>query len=72
MSEFSPSSGPLPDVPAAQAGPAPDPLRWLILGTVGLAHRTDVPPTNAARAFQTTLLAFLTEAKLPAGVQRIR
>jgi DNA-binding transcriptional LysR family regulator len=40
--------------------------------TVALAHRTDVPPTNAARAFQAMLLAWLAEAKLPAGVRRIR
>jgi EmrB/QacA subfamily drug resistance transporter len=38
MSELSASAGPLPDVPAAQAGSAPDPRRWLILGTVGLAQ----------------------------------
>jgi EmrB/QacA subfamily drug resistance transporter len=38
MSEFSASAGPRPDAPAAQAGPAPDPRRWLILGTVGLAQ----------------------------------
>src|SRR5512146_681974 len=38
MSEFSASASPLPDAPAAQAGPAPDPRRWLILGTVGLAQ----------------------------------
>jgi DNA-binding transcriptional LysR family regulator len=40
--------------------------------TVALAHRTDVPPTHAARAFTATLLRFLTEAKLPAGVGLIR
>ena len=38
MSELSASAGPLPDAPAAQAGSAPDPRRWLILGTVGLAQ----------------------------------
>ena len=38
MSEFSASASPLPDAPAAQAGSAPDPRRWLILGTVGLAQ----------------------------------
>src|SRR5215467_7725767 len=38
MSEFSASAGPLPDAPAVQAGSAPDPRRWLILGTVGLAQ----------------------------------
>src|SRR5512133_2415476 len=36
MSEL--SASPLPDVPTAQAGSAPDPRRWLILGTVGLAQ----------------------------------
>jgi DNA-binding transcriptional LysR family regulator len=40
--------------------------------TVALAHRTDVPPTTAARAFTHTLLGFLREAKLPAGVGLIR
>src|SRR5947207_12455555 len=38
MSEFSASAGPRPAGPAAQAGPAPAPRRWLILGTVGLAQ----------------------------------
>src|SRR5215467_5353311 len=38
MSEISASAGPLPDAPAAQAGSALDPRRWLILGTVGLAQ----------------------------------
>lgn len=40
--------------------------------TVALAHRTDVPSTNAARAFTDTLLGFLGDAKLPAGVTLIR
>jgi len=40
--------------------------------TVALAHRTDVPPTNAARAFTDTLLSHLRGAKLPAGVALIR
>jgi len=40
--------------------------------TVALAHRTDVPPTQAARAFTATLLRHLGEAKLPAGVRLIR
>jgi len=35
---------------------------------VALAHRTDVPPTNAARAFRSTLLDFLADAELPDGV----
>lgn len=41
--------------------------------TVALAHRTDVAPTHAARAFRTVLLDFLQEAAgaggLPAGVE---
>lgn len=37
--------------------------------TVALAHRTDVPPTNAARAFLETLTDHLTTAVLPAGVE---
>jgi DNA-binding transcriptional LysR family regulator len=41
--------------------------------TVALAHRRDVTPTHAARAFRDTLLAYLTEASawstLPAGVE---
>jgi DNA-binding transcriptional LysR family regulator len=39
--------------------------------TVALAHRTDVPPTNAARAFQAVLRRFLSGARLPAGVELI-
>src|SRR6476619_6702879 len=40
MTEFSASTsaGPRPAAPAARAGSAPDPRRWLILGTVGLAQ----------------------------------
>jgi DNA-binding transcriptional LysR family regulator len=40
--------------------------------TVAIAHRTDVPPTSAARAFQATLLSFLSDARLPSGVGVIR
>ena len=41
MSETSASTGPVargPGMPAARAGATPDPRRWLILGTVGLAQ----------------------------------
>src|SRR5215472_6807054 len=41
MSEPSVSTspaGPVPDLPVARASAAPDPRRWLILGTVGLAQ----------------------------------
>src|SRR5215510_7349499 len=41
MSETSASTGPVarvPSLPAARAGATPDPRRWLILGTVGLAQ----------------------------------
>jgi DNA-binding transcriptional LysR family regulator len=41
--------------------------------TIALAHRTDVPPTNAAHAFRATLLAYLAESAatgaLPMGVE---
>jgi DNA-binding transcriptional LysR family regulator len=43
--------------------------------TIALAHRKDVQPTHAARAFRETLLAFLSEAAaqdgLPPGVRRL-
>jgi len=43
--------------------------------TIALAHRKDVHPTHAARAFQESLLGFLTDAEagggLPPGVERI-
>ncbi|WP_329241951.1 LysR substrate-binding domain-containing protein [Actinoallomurus sp. NBC_01490] len=43
--------------------------------TIALAHRKDVHPTHAARAFHETLLTFLAEAEsrgdLPPGVSRI-
>jgi hypothetical protein len=41
MSETSASTGPagrVPGLAAARAGVTPDPRRWLILGTVGLAQ----------------------------------
>ncbi|GAB2838014.1 LysR substrate-binding domain-containing protein [Actinoallomurus bryophytorum] len=42
--------------------------------TIALAHRKDVHPTHAARAFRETLLGFLTDAEtrgeLPPGVHR--
>jgi DNA-binding transcriptional LysR family regulator len=39
--------------------------------TVALAHRTDVPPTNAARAFLETMTTHLATATLPAGVHHL-
>ncbi|MFL6056910.1 MAG: LysR substrate-binding domain-containing protein [Actinoallomurus sp.] len=43
--------------------------------TIALAHRKDVDPTHAARAFRETLLGFLrdaeTDAALPPGVERL-
>jgi DNA-binding transcriptional LysR family regulator len=43
--------------------------------TIALAHRKDVEPTHAARAFRTTLLSFVREAgdqgELPPGVQSL-
>jgi DNA-binding transcriptional LysR family regulator len=39
--------------------------------TIAVAHRTDVPPTKAARAFQATLTRFLSETRLPKGVALI-
>jgi DNA-binding transcriptional LysR family regulator len=39
--------------------------------TIALAHRKDVNPTHAARAFHETLLGFLADAELPPGVERI-
>lgn len=43
--------------------------------TIALAHRKDVQPTHAARAFHETLLDFLTEVEaegeLPPGVERV-
>jgi hypothetical protein len=43
--------------------------------TIALAHRKDVQPTHAARAFHETLLDFLAETEaggdLPPGVSRI-
>lgn len=40
--------------------------------TVGVAHRTDVPPTNAARAFRSVLVEHLGGADLPDGVELLR
>ncbi|HET9141346.1 LysR family transcriptional regulator [Actinophytocola sp.] len=40
--------------------------------TIALAHRTDVPPTTAARAFRTVLLDHLSGVELPDGVGLIR
>jgi DNA-binding transcriptional LysR family regulator len=40
--------------------------------TVALAHRTDAPPTSAARAFRESLVRYLADARLPAGVGLIR
>ncbi|HWO65468.1 MAG TPA: LysR family transcriptional regulator substrate-binding protein, partial [Umezawaea sp.] len=37
--------------------------------TIALAHRTDVAPTGAARAFRSVLLSFLRGAELPSGVR---
>jgi DNA-binding transcriptional LysR family regulator len=39
--------------------------------TIALAHRKDVQPTHAARAFRETLHGFLAAADLPGGVERI-
>jgi DNA-binding transcriptional LysR family regulator len=39
--------------------------------TIALAHRKDVQPTHAARAFHATLRDFLDAADLPEGVERI-
>ena len=55
---------------AGGRGPSPGLLR-----TIALAHRKDVAPTHAARAFQETLEAFLCEAArdgtLPPGVENL-
>ena len=47
------------------AAPLRDPE---ISRTIALAHRTDVAPTHAARAFRATLIAHLHTAALPEGV----
>ncbi|MFI9815742.1 LysR family transcriptional regulator [Saccharothrix variisporea] len=39
--------------------------------TVGLAHRTDVAPTSAARAFRNVLMSYLRGAEMPAGVHLV-
>jgi DNA-binding transcriptional LysR family regulator len=59
----------LPDRPRLRATALSTPG---IRRTVALAHRTDVPPTNAARAFRSTLVTHLAEATLPDGVGRFR
>jgi len=52
-----------------RAGLHATPLRDPVLSrTIALAHRTDVAPTHAARAFRATLLAHLRTATLPEGV----
>jgi DNA-binding transcriptional LysR family regulator len=40
--------------------------------TIALAHRTDVPPTNAARALRSTLFSYLSTVQLPDGVEPLR
>jgi len=37
--------------------------------TIALAHRTDVAPTGAARAFGSVLVSFLRAAEMPSGVR---
>ncbi|WP_026425438.1 LysR family transcriptional regulator [Actinokineospora inagensis] len=63
----------LPGRPGLRATPlAGAPLRR----TIGLAHRTDTPPTAAARAFRSTLLdhidALVAANALPPGVEPLR
>jgi DNA-binding transcriptional LysR family regulator len=48
------------------------PLSPVLSRTVALAHRRDVSPTHAARAFRETLLEFLAGGRLPPGVEAIR
>jgi hypothetical protein len=47
------------------------PLTPATTRTVALAHRTDVAPTSAGRAFQSVLLAFLRGAEMPSGVHLV-
>ncbi|REE96029.1 LysR family transcriptional regulator [Thermomonospora umbrina] len=60
--------------PAPRAPRHGDPAPGL-LRTIALAHRKDVTPTHAARAFQDVLESFLSEAAragtLPAGVEAL-
>jgi DNA-binding transcriptional LysR family regulator len=53
-------------------GLAAVPLTPGLSRTVALAHRRDVSPTHAARAFRETLVEFLAGGALPAGVELIR
>jgi DNA-binding transcriptional LysR family regulator len=55
----------LPGRKRLHAAPLTNPV---LRRTIALAHRTDVPPTHAARAFRTTLARHLASAKLPDGV----
>lgn len=48
------------------------PLTPTMTRTIALAHRSDVAPTNAARAFRAVLLDFLRSASLPPGVRRLK
>ncbi|SDC62274.1 LysR family transcriptional regulator [Actinokineospora iranica] len=63
----------LPGRPKLRATPLAAPS---IRRTIALAHRTDVPPTAAARAFRSTLLGHLdglvAADALPAGVEPLR
>ncbi|NUT51665.1 MAG: LysR family transcriptional regulator [Saccharothrix sp.] len=47
------------------------PLTPATTRTVALAHRTDVAPTSAGRAFQGVLLSYLREAEMPSGVHLV-
>src|SRR5579859_4198142 len=56
-------SGRAPGLPTAQVGPAPDPRRWLILGTVGLAQLMvvlDITIVNIALPSAQQALSFST------------
>jgi DNA-binding transcriptional LysR family regulator len=48
------------------------PLTPSMTRTVALAHRSDVAPTSAARAFRSVLLDFIRHAPLPAGVRLLK
>ncbi|MCW2900600.1 MAG: transcriptional regulator, LysR family [Streptosporangiaceae bacterium] len=60
---------------AGGGGPAPGEPASGLLRTIALAHRKDVAPTHAARAFRDTLETFLREAarddSLPPGVEAL-
>jgi DNA-binding transcriptional LysR family regulator len=74
-----PEDGPPAAVPPRRTGPSTAGARRRgapgLLRTVALAHRKDVAPTHAARAFRTTLETFLAEAaqagNLPPGVESL-